>query len=197
MAAVGLYCTCQDHDGDGFYDASCGGQDCDDFRGTVHPGAEEVCDGLDDDCDGELLADEGDEDGDGFLACDPDPEAADCDDGDADSHPGAPEEPYDGVDQDCDGEDVVDVDGDGVPGPGEDCDDEAPDVFPGADEVCDDGVDNDCDGWTDADDAECYQGVPATLLEGSSCECAVGAASLPAVAPAVGLAWLLVSRRRN
>ncbi len=197
VAAVGLYCTCQDHDGDGYYDESCGGQDCDDFRDTVHPGAEEVCDGLDDDCDGEVLEDETDADGDGFLACDPDPEAVDCDDSDAAAHPGAPEEPYDGVDQDCDGDDVVDVDGDGVPGPDEDCDDEDPDVFPGAAEVCDDGADNDCDGWTDADDAECYDGVPATLLDGTSCECsAVGEGGGVPLVAGLGLALLVRSRRR-
>ena len=196
VAAVGLYCTCQDHDEDGFYDASCGGQDCDDFRETVHPGAEEVCDGLDDDCDGEILADEGDEDGDGYLTCDPDPSAADCDDGDADSHPGASEEPYDGVDQDCDGEDVVDVDGDGVPGPDEDCDDEDPGVLPGAPEICDDAIDNDCDGWADADDAECYEGAPATLLQGTSCECRAGGKSAVPVATGLVLAVLVRSRRR-
>jgi len=31
--------------------------DCDDTRATVHPGGSEVCNGLDDDCDG--LTDEG------------------------------------------------------------------------------------------------------------------------------------------
>jgi hypothetical protein len=58
-----------------------------------------------------------DGDGDGFtdpegiLACEP-PEGygpgsdpGDCDDGDASVHPGAPDTPGDGVDQDCDGDD--------------------------------------------------------------------------------------------
>src|SRR2546423_13280020 len=37
-----------DQDGDG----SLGGVDCDDHDATVHPGAPEVCDGKDNDCDG-------------------------------------------------------------------------------------------------------------------------------------------------
>ncbi len=40
-----------DADEDGFNAASCGGPDCDDARASVHPGAPELCNGLDDDCD--------------------------------------------------------------------------------------------------------------------------------------------------
>ncbi len=40
----------------------------------------------------------------------------DCDDSRSDRFPGNPEIPYDGIDQDCDNQDVVDVDGDGFPG---------------------------------------------------------------------------------
>jgi hypothetical protein len=65
-------------------------------------------------------------------------------------HPGAEDVPYDGVDQDCSGDDLDDVDGDGVASAaagGEDCDDEEAGVFPGADETWSDGfTDNDCDG---------------------------------------------------
>ena len=92
-----------DADGDGV--TTCGpdglpntaDDDCDDAEATVFPGGEELCDGLDNDCDGSVAADEGvDVDGDGADLC------ADCDDGDASTYPGAAEV-CDGVDNDCDG----------------------------------------------------------------------------------------------
>ncbi len=173
VSAVGLVCTCQDYDGDGYFDADCGGADCDDFRAEVYPGADEVCDGFDDDCDGVLLDGEDDPDHDGHLACDP--ESPDCDDEDPGSHPGGTEVPYDGVDQDCDGEDLVDVDGDGHPGPDEDCDDEEPSVHPTAGEVCDDLVDNDCDGHADARDPDCFVDSEPVIYAPDGCACRVGA----------------------
>ncbi len=111
-----------DADGDGEQGVEVGGRDCDDTRPDVGPGQPERCNGLDDDCDGQI--DEGlsvadgqpvyaDEDGDG--AGDPDASASacappagyvatagDCDDGDEQVHPAAPER-CNGADDDCDG----------------------------------------------------------------------------------------------
>jgi hypothetical protein len=49
--------SCPDADGDGAADASCGGTDCDDTRAAVRPGATELCNDVDDNCD--ALVDEG------------------------------------------------------------------------------------------------------------------------------------------
>ena len=77
-----------------------------------------------------------------------------------DIHPGAPEIPYNGVDEDCDGFDLCDVDGDGYDSiecdDGGDCNDANPDVHPGAPDanVAPDGIDNDCDGIIDSPDRD-------------------------------------------
>ena len=121
-----------DADGDGYIE-----DDCDDNDANVHPGKEELCDGLDNDCDGDIDEEVQDvfyidADGDGFgddssteMACDSPtgyvPNGNDCDDQDAYAFPGAIEF-CDEVDNDCDGEvdeDVTsefyqDADGDGI-----------------------------------------------------------------------------------
>lgn len=126
---------CLDGDCDG-YGASDG--DCAESNPDIHPGAEEICDGVDNNCDGEI--DEGtmttfyaDADGDAWgdpaapsEACEPPDDHVkndgDCDDGDADVRPGAAEL-CNGEDDDCDGlidEDTsmstwyTDSDGDGA-----------------------------------------------------------------------------------
>ncbi len=101
--------------------------DCDDTSRSVAPGAAEVCDAVDNDCDGAIDADAVDavqwyvdRDGDGFG--DDASAATDC-----------PEQVPPGAVQE-----------------GGDCNDGAPDVHPLAAESCD-GRDEDCDGATDED----------------------------------------------
>jgi hypothetical protein len=143
-----------DGDGDGYTLAE---GDCDDGPngGDIHPGATEIWyDGIDQNCDG---LDDYDQDGDGeravgfeggadcwddptstppdFVALNnlPQPEAADV-------HPGAEEVWYDGVDQNCAGDDDFDQDGDGFAStawletrttlPVEDCYDAVTEVYP-------------------------------------------------------------------
>jgi len=106
-----------DLDGDGFAAAL----DCDDDDASTWPGATELCDGVDNDCDGAVDDGAGstwydDADGDGFG----DPETGDVA---------------------CDG-------GSGEVGDGTNCEDGDSQVYPGAEELCD-GVDNDCDGDVD------------------------------------------------
>lgn len=81
----------------------------------------------------------------------------DCDPGDAGVHPGAEEVWYDGIDQDCDGNDE-DRDVDGYPVE-EDCDELNPEVNFGAEEVWYDGVDQDCDGNDGDQDYDGYVGI--------------------------------------
>ncbi len=139
---------CQDLDLDGV--TSCDG-DCDDDDATSYPDAPEEADGADNDCD--AITDEGtvlyDDDGDGTSEVD-----GDCDDDDASVYEGAPETAHDGIDQDCDGGDLIDADADGYTGwesGGVDCDDTDASVYPGATEVWYDGIDQDCGEDSDLD----------------------------------------------
>ncbi|MEY4287245.1 MAG: hypothetical protein RL511_1331 [Bacteroidota bacterium] len=99
------------------------GGDCDDTDNTVYPGATEVCDGLDNNCDGQF--DEGltflnyyfDGDSDGYgigsatLSCVPLAGYAsltgDCDDSDNTVNPGATDTEGNNIDENCDGVDGV------------------------------------------------------------------------------------------
>lgn len=66
-------------------------------------GGDDTAADTDPDTDTDTGGVEGDEDGDGYTV-----EAGDCDDADPRAHPGAEEEGWDAVDQDCDGEDLHD-----------------------------------------------------------------------------------------
>ncbi|MCO4745370.1 MAG: putative metal-binding motif-containing protein [Proteobacteria bacterium] len=134
-----------DPDGDGFTEAA---GDCLDDP-SVFPGANELADGKDNDCDNKV--DEGfdgyDDDGDGTSELN-----GDCNDNDVTICPGCAENSR-GVDDDCDGtidegSDFVDDDGDGDTERHGDCDDDNIDVHRGADEVVN-GDDDDCDGRVD------------------------------------------------
>lgn len=179
-----------DDDNDGFAQED----DCDDEDSSAFPDASETCDGVDDDCDG--VIDEGavdapiwyeDADGDGFGDADtatPSCEApastwtnrsGDCDDTAAAVSPAGTEIPYDDVDQDCDGDDVVDVDGDGYPATaagGSDCDDGDAGINPGAADVPYDDVDQDCSG-ADTIDVD-GDGAAAATAGGDDCDDADG-----------------------
>lgn len=114
----------RDIDGDGEVDASCCnsttcGVDCDDLRRSVNTTSSEVCDGFDNNCDGEI--DEG-VTVTGFI------------DGD-----------FDGV---GDAAQVMACSTQSISAQGDDCDDDNPAVRPRWVELCD-GIDNDCNGEID------------------------------------------------
>ncbi len=172
-----------DGDGDGFGGAvpqlACPGPgfstvstDCNDADAAIFPGATELCNDVDDDCD--TVVDDGAEpatwgfDGDldtygtpfnTLVACDQPPgyvaDGSDCDDTDPAVNPDTP------WFLDADGDGFGDA-GDALPSceqppgrvrDGTDCDDARADVLPGGVELCDDvDVDEDCNGAADNDD---------------------------------------------
>lgn len=106
-----------DGDGDGFLST----EDCNDLDATINPAAEELCDSLDNNCDGQIDEDVTtmyylDADNDGFG----DPEVSE---------------------ESCEARDRFVANGN-------DCDDTNAERYPGASEVCD-GIDNDCNDIAD------------------------------------------------
>jgi hypothetical protein len=181
--------------------------DCNDGAASTYPGAPEIADdGQDQDCSGAdtvTCFEDLDQDGYGsatvLLAadgvCDLGAREADvgedCDDGDTSVHPLATEIRLDGIDQDCDGFDLVDcyLDGDNdgygvavlVPFAGDcgaaankadnaaDCNDSNASVHPGAPDICGDGIDTDCSGEFD-DDADGLDYTEEVVLGTSDCD---------------------------
>ncbi len=152
LDANGLGDACQDGDRDGF----AADVDCRDDDAAIHPGAAEVCDGRDDDCDGTV--DEGFVTGaacsvgvgacarSGVTVCTADGSGTQCG-----AVPGAPQaEVCNLIDDDCDGpiDEGFDQDLDGFTSCGGDCADGSPEVHPGAAEIFN-GVDDDCNNVID------------------------------------------------
>ncbi len=125
LSCTSLTVTCNqtndpDNDGDGF-NASV---DCDDNNSAVNPGATEICDGIDNDCDGQT-----DEDGDTTYYVDND------------------QDTYGDI-ADTIGALYCNNPGVGFSLTNNDCNDANDTIYPLAVEICD-GVDNNCDGTID------------------------------------------------
>ena len=153
---------CIDADGDGFLDAACGGDDCDDGNAEIYPGHSEVCDGVDNNCDGKT-----DENLStttcGLGVCEH--TINNCENGipqTCDPFEGASEEICDGLDNDCDGEKDEELGtitcGEGV------CENRIDSCIEGTPQICEplplaideicNGLDDDCNGDVPLDEID-------------------------------------------
>ncbi len=174
-----------DRDGDGYQSSAYGGPDCNDDDEATHPGAREVCDGVDNDCDALVNAEDPgmsteevewilDADGDGYGTDDVIVRTCatlvgyvhvggDCDDTDAEEFPGQ----VWFLDGDGDGFGLADRPRTECARPDAhaivsgDCNDANKNIFPTAPEICNGSVDDDCDLMTDEEDDDV---VDATLV---------------------------------
>jgi hypothetical protein len=177
--------VCFDQDGDYYasssdYDSAICTQiisdgDCNDGNAAINPGATELCDLVDNNCDGQV---EEDNDSDGFYGTDPENVcggATDCDDNDPLVNPDATEV-CNNIDDDCNGliDDnptdgfiiYPDADSDGYGNPllpsepvcsvedgytedNSDCNDNNNSINPAAEEVCGNDTDDNCNGIVD------------------------------------------------
>ena len=195
MCGNGGFCasgTCEtcDMSIDADFDGSNQCLDCDDNNGLVFPKANEAaCEGLDDDCDGEIDEDY-DMDSDTYSVCSDDPLVRDCNDNAATVHPGATElcgamGAGNGVDENCNGYidetcmpcDTTDNDGDGFSECQGDCNDMQTTVSPTSAEACD-GFDTDCNQFTtqncDVSDACNWAGDSDVCKDNLECGCIIG-----------------------
>jgi putative metal-binding protein/thrombospondin type 3 repeat protein len=172
----GLGDLCQDSDHDGYPFTV----DCNDLNPNIHPGAPEVCNRVDDDCNGSV------DEGLGSTTCGVGAcgrTVDNCVGGVLQTcTPGTPTpEVCNGIDDDCDGktDEDFDLDADGFSTCMGDCNDSVASIHPGAPEICN-GIDDDCDGIVDdglgtttcglgacsRTVASCAGGVPQTCTPG-------------------------------
>ncbi len=195
----------EDDDGDGagaamvvVSDGDCGaaglasiGDDCDDNDPTVLPGAAELCDGQDNDCDAVVPGSEVDADDDGMRACE-----GDCDDTDATVYSGATEVLDDGIDQDCDGFDAESQVDTGLGDTGVPMDTGMPSDTGTADTAgpLDTAGDDTSAGGSGLDTDNAEPVYSSRLTSGALCGCSSGA---PAGLAWLGLLPMLMLRRRT
>jgi len=136
------------------------GTDCDDGHASVHPGAAELCDGIDNNCDGST--DEG---------CGADADTDTDADNDGDSGVDTDTPPDSGADTQTDTglpPHLRDDDGDGYSEAEGDCNDESPVINPAASDLVGDEIDQNCDGVDGTDlDGDKYA---STVSGGDDCD---------------------------